>query len=178
MYDAPETFQQALNSFDPLLTVRRGRALHKAWVIERKAYIPPSEVDFLARRQERAFRSASKKKIEKPQDYAKAYDLACQIREEYEAAVGGKRVIIFVEKLDRRVFDALALGDVQRYGGFSRYISEIEARESFRDNDEKRMNSNQNEALSKEAYEKMNFLWDRRQTELIDGQTNMKELLK
>lgn len=178
MYDAPEVFQKALNSFDPLLSVRRGRALNKSWVIERKAFIPPSELDFLARRQERAFRSASKKQATKPQEYAKAYDLACQIREEYEAAREGKRVVIFVTDLDRRVFDALALGDVQRYGGFSRFINELEGRESARETDEKRMNSNENEAISKDAYEKMNFLWDRRQTELIDGKTNMKELLK
>jgi len=178
VYSAPESFQKALNLFDPLLSVRRGRALHNKWVIERKAYLSPSEIDFLARRQDRAFRSASKKKVENSKDYAKVYDLACQIREEYECALAGKRVILFAETLDSRIFNALGQADVQRYGGFSRYISELEARESRRDADELRMNSNQNEALSKEAYEKMNFLWDKRQTQLLDGRTNMKELLK
>ena len=175
---APEYFEKALHAFDPQLSVRKGRALKNKWVIERKGYLSQGEIEFLQRRQERAFRSASKKALEKPQAYAKAYDLACQIREEYECALVGKRVILFTESLDNRVFDMLALGDVQRYGGFSRYLSELESREERRDSDQKRMNSNENEARSKDAFDKMNFLWQHRETELLDGKRDMKILLE
>lgn len=173
---APEHFQASLNLFDPLLAVRAGKALQNKWVIERKAYISQDELYYLQRRRDRAFRSASRQLDAVKR--AKTYDLACQIAEEFDCAQRGKRVICFVDNLDRRVFDMLVAGDLQRYGGFSRWITELEEQEIRQEKELSRQFSNENEARSKEVYDKLNFIWDHRESKLLQGVRSMKELLK
>jgi len=173
---APESFERALQLFDPLLSVRAGKSLTGKWVIERKGYIPNSEIEFLRRRRERAFRSSAKETDAFKRE--RKLDLARQIAEETDCAERGKRVILFVDSLDRRVFDMLAMSDIQRYGGFSRYIEELEATERKREEALNRELQNQNIAKSEETYDQLNFLWKHRETELLAGKRNLKELLK
>ena len=172
---APDGFQRALNAFDPLLRVRRGNVVGK-WVIERKAFIPEMELMYLRKRTDRTFRIARGKQDVK--ERTRLLALASQIAEETESASRGYRVIIFVDDLDRRVFDMLALSDTKRYGGFSRYIEELEANEQRRAKDEARQDANEREAVHKETFDKLNFVWNHRETQLLDGKRKMSELLR
>lgn len=174
MQTAPSHFEESLRLFDPLLGVRWSD-LKKEWVIERKAFVSEKEIGFLRRRRDRAFRSSS---LKTGMAKIKTFDLACQIAEELNSAVQGKRVIIFAKDLDRRIFDALVMGDIRRYGGYSRFADMLDAEEDKRERDLIRQMSNENDARSKEAFDQMNFLWRRRETQLLDGKRDMQELLK
>lgn len=173
---APDGFQRAIHAFDPLLSVRHGGVVGK-WVIERKAFIPEMELMYLRKRGERTFHIARRKADVK--ERRKLLDLAAQITEEATSASRGYRVILFVDALDQRVFDMLAMGDIRRYGGFSRYIEEMEGNEARREKEQARQDANEREAVHKDTYDKLNFVWTNRETELLNGSTKgLNELLK
>src|SRR6266571_1358520 len=165
---APESFQQAIRSFDPLMAVRAGKALSGKWVVERKAYIGPEEVYFLRRRRDRAFRVANNKLDAK--ERSRTLDLARQIAEETDCAERGCRVVVFVDKLDNRVFDMLVMSDIRRYGGFSRWMAEYEAAEQRHEKDQERQAANEREATHKDAFDKLNFVWNHREAQLLAGE--------
>lgn len=173
---APEGFQQSLRAFDSMLNVRRGEFVGK-WVIERKAHIPEMELSFLRRRRERTFRIARRKSADKAA-YEKTLDLAKQIAEETESAERGYRVIVMADELNDRIFNMLGLSDTRRYGGFSRYVEEMEQKEQKGAKDVARQDANEREAMHKDAYDKLNFVWNHRETQLLDGKRNMADLLR
>src|SRR5258708_2611893 len=178
MSEAPEHFQRAINLFDPLLSVRKGRALTNKWVIERKAYLGKDELMYLRKRRDRAFRIAAQKQVSKPTEYQKTLDLAKQIAEETDCAERGYRVILFADQLDNRIFDMLAMGDTRRYGGFSRWLAEFEAEEARHEKDEKRQQSNENVARGKQVFDDLNYIWTDKETQLLAGERSMKRLLQ
>ena len=171
--NAPRYFQDSLRLFDSLLSVRFSN-LRKEWVIERKAYVSGNEIGFLRRRTERAFKSA---KLKTGMARIRTYDLATQIAEECRSAEEGKRVILFAKELDRRIFDALVAGDIRGYGGYSRFADALDAQEDAAERKLLRDFANENQDRSREAFDQLNFLWRRRETELLDGKRDIKELL-
>jgi hypothetical protein len=165
-------FVTSLHAFDPLLSVRYGD-VSRSWIIERKAFIPQDELAFLRRRRDRTARIM---KTESPLRPVTVKTFV-GVSEELASAQDGKRVVLFAETLDSRVFDSLCLGDIQRYGGYSRYADEMDKQDS-RDADamEKR-HSNEREELNRETFDQLGFLWRKRETELLSGERNMKKLL-
>lgn len=118
---------QLLTNMDPLLSVRWGEHVGR-WVIERTAVTPIVELKWLRRKREREQRRINLG-LAKKQDYV---DFA-GICEELISLENGKRVIVMVDNVDINVYNALCLGDMQRYGGYSRYADKTDAEEFARD---------------------------------------------
>lgn len=169
-----EGFINSLHSFDPLLSVRWGDHIGR-WVIERKAYIGDTEIWFLTRRTER-FR----KRVTSDSDNVKFREAYDEIREELIAANNGRRVILMPKELGSQCFNALALMDINRWGGYSRMADELEKQEATQEKDQERMLANERQALNKHSHDIMNFLWRKRLTELANGahlHKSLKELV-
>jgi hypothetical protein len=108
-------FQASLQSFDPLLSLRWGSTVGQ-WVVQRRSLIPDAEMKFLQNERGRLW-----KRIEAGKASQAQKDRYNGLAEEHECALLGKRVIIFVKDFSSKVFDTLALWDIKRYGGYSRY---------------------------------------------------------
>lgn len=169
-----ESFVNSLHAFDPLLDVRWGNHVGR-WVVERKAFINDTEVWFLSRRVDRLHRWLLKDPTHKKN--LAMYD---EVREELIAAKNGKRVILMPKELSQQCFNALGLMDISRWGGYSRMADEMEKRESFEEADRDRQLANEREALHKQTYDALDFLWRKRLTQLANGdhlRKNIKEII-
>jgi len=119
----PESISNTLAAMDPLLSVRWGEHVGR-WVIERTAVTPIVELKWLRRKREREeLRCRRFNATQADRD-----DLA-GINEEIISLERGKRVIVMVDRVDAQVYNALCLGDMKRYGGYSRYADKVEAEE-------------------------------------------------
>lgn len=119
----PESITNALSTMDPLLSVRWGEHVGR-WVIERTAVTPIVELKWLRKKRER-----EEIRCRRPNATANdRLDLA-GICEEIVSLERGKRVILMVDRVDAQVYNALCLGDMKRYGGYSRYADKVEADE-------------------------------------------------
>lgn len=167
----PNWFVTSLQSFDPLLTVRWGDEIG-AWVIERKASIPESELGYLINREARL-----RYTVQFPEKRAKHFQVFQNVVEEVVSARRGKRVIMIVKNLTNQVFTNLMLADIQRYGGYSRYADELEAREAKAESDRQRMKDSENHAMNMEVADMMHFMWRKREDALLNGHRNMNYLL-
>ena len=167
---APEWFIRGLISLDSCLHVRWGSAIGK-WVVDRDGLIPDSELQFLTRRLARAVRAVAGS----PDDIKKIAFRAA-ITEELLSAKAGRRVILYTNTLDRRIFEQLMLRDIQRYGGYARAILELESSELAAQKAIERQQSSHNIDLGKELYDQLNFVERKKQNELNSGYT-WKELL-
>jgi hypothetical protein len=169
MMTPPAWFVRAIQDLDSLLSVRWGEVIHR-WVVERKALVPSSEQTFLARRFRRVVQLAKEARLAKDKKREEEMDvLGSQLAEELNSALRGYRVILFAPELTRRIYNSLVLSDITRYGGYSRFADELERIEEFRDKDAARQMANQMEAVHKEAYDRLNFAWRNRQSELAEG---------
>lgn len=173
MPQAHSGFVKSLELLDPLLSVRWGNIIQQ-WVIERKSFIGNSEIEFLRRRSER-----TSKLINSKQNPSKVEISTYRgVSEEFISAKDGKRVILFANVLSDEIYNTLCAGDLRRYGGYSRYADELEAKEAREAKDKQRQLDNFNEALHKSVYDELNFVLRKRETELLSGKRNWKELLK
>lgn len=164
-----ESFEQALKLFDKHLSVRKSTHVPGKFIIERKAWIPEFELGFLRRRGERAYRFASN--TLDPTKMVRTLQVAKEVSEEYESARNGKRIVLWADNLDRRVFDMLAARDIQRYGGYSRFLDEVDRQDEERDKKLEVQLANDRDNLHREAYDKLNFAWKHKQTELLAGKS-------
>ena len=155
-----ESFQRAIHLFDPLLSIRASTYLPDKWIIERDAWVPEYEVAFLRRRRDRLAQFMKDEKD--PKKLARTKEVFTEIAEEFESARAKRRIVLFTGSLDRRVFDLLAAGDTQRYGGYSRFIDEMEKREKEREEKLEKELTNLRDDLHSEAFDKLNFLWDKK----------------
>lgn len=165
------SFVKLLETMDANLNVRWGSYM-KSWVIERKAIIPPTELDFLARRFERAGRF-----ISVPDPDPKEVEAYKGIAEEFQSAKRGYRVVVFASRLDMNTYNALCVSDIQRYGGYSRYADELEKSEELQREALERKYKNKREDMNKEAFDVLNFLWDKKSTLLEHGEKDLNVLL-
>jgi len=171
---ALSSFQNACSSFDPLLSFRWSSRIGK-WVVDRKALIPGTEIAFLNRRIA-LLESAARRAKTARSDSTVDSELH-QTVEELVSAKKGKRIVFFTETLDKRTFDALALSDLRRYGGYSRFADELEKNEALASKEGDRMFRNHMEGVHKETYEVLSFLDRKRSTELEHGERRLKVLL-
>ncbi len=171
---ALSSFQSACSSFDPLLSFRWSSRIGK-WVVDRKALIPGTEIAFLTRRIARLEAAGRRVKTARS-DSAVNFELH-QTVEELVSAKEGKRIVFFTKTLDGRTFDALALSDLRRYGGYSRFADELEKSEALASEEGDRMFRNHMEGVHKETYEILSFLDRKRSTELDRGERRLEVLL-
>ena len=162
---AHSSFEQSLQLFDRYLRVRWGQHMRQ-WVIERKAYMPPSEIDFLKRRQARFIRWCN----EQPDD-ADRKKLLVEISEEIASAVDGRRIVLYTKSLDRRVFDMLVQADIQGFGGYSRYADEMERLQRIEDERKERVLNEEISDLNREMYDQIDFIERKRATDLLNGKS-------
>lgn len=168
------SFVNALEQLDPLLSVRWGQVIN-SWVIERKAYVPASEIVFLERRAQRAKANLE----ENPQDKSRALMLK-EIQEEYASAKTGRRVVLYAQNLDNRVFNNLVAADMAKYGGYVRFADELEKQEQEeKERKEKKYFSDLHE-LNREVYDVMSWMHRRKETEIENGRSRelMREAFK
>ena len=171
----PNWFVRALSSLDGLLSVRWGPRLEQ-WVVERKAYIPQTEVGFLSRRFIRVmeFSRQAKRKQKEKEDLL--YQ-ARQVKEELDSALQGRRVILFARELNQDIFNNLCLSDITRYGGYSRLADDLEAAEKREEKERERVNFNEDITRHKETYDILRFLHDHCSVQLENGVNDLKKLL-
>lgn len=172
------SFEQSLKLFDPLLRVRPAKFLTEKWIIERKGYIAPVELWYLKRRSDRALRfSKNTHDVKKRETLLKLHR---EVGEEYESARDGHRVVLIAGSLDRRVFDLLAAGDMQRYGGYSRFADELEKNEKAKEQALERELAGMRDDLHSEAHDKLNFAWRKKDDKLAhwDGKQKLTDIIR
>ena len=171
----PDHYVRLLTNMDPLLSIRWGPYVQQ-WVIERKGIFGLEERTYLKNRRERLRRKVQQNDGVTKDDI-NTYTGVC---EEHDSAVNGKRVVLIVPNLDRQVYDALCLGDLQRYGGYSRYADEIERQEEEEDTRKQRKISNQNENIAKECFGRLgiyDFLMRHKVGEMSQKTKSIRQLL-
>jgi hypothetical protein len=170
----PEHYVRLLNAMDPLLTLRWGPYVGQ-WVIERKGIFGPEERSYLKRRRERLAAKVNAGGATKDD-----VDTLNGVCEEHDSAMNGKRVVIMVRELDRKTYEALCLGDLQRYGGYSRYADEIEKQEAEEEDRKWKKISDQHLDMNKECFGRFgihDFIVRKKSTELRNGERSIKKLL-
>lgn len=175
MRQPPNWFVRSLSALDGLLSVRWGQQLDQ-WVIERKAYIPQTEIGFLSRRFARTMEFSRQMKREK-KERESLFHTALQVKEELDSSLQGRRVILFARKLNQDIFNNLCLSDITRYGGYSRLADDLEAAEKREETERQRVDDNENITRHKETYDILRFLRERRSTQLENGVNDLKKLL-
>ena len=173
-----QSFERSIQLFDSFLNIRPGVYQQDKWVIERKGYVPTTELEFLKRRTARTLRFAQNTLDARKRD--SLLKLHREIGEEYESARRGKRVVLVTGTLDSRVFDLLAAGDIQRYGGYSRFLDELEKEEKARDQQLERDLARMRDDQHSETFDKLNFAWKRKDTKLAnwDGREKLSDLIR
>ena len=166
-------FVQSLKLMDSNLDVRWGSVIGQ-WVVERRGIIPSTELGYLSKRESRLDRIVHNESHPQAKAQFKTWQ-SC--REELTSAQAGKRVICITSILSQQIFDMICAGDLHRYGGYSRYADELEAAELHMHEDQARMAANTREAINKETYDMLNFIWRKKETELLSGERSMQKLL-
>ena len=162
----PQWFLKAIGILDPLLSVRDS-IVTSHYVIERKSFIPPSELATLIRRRDRTYRwitfpnEDQKKAIHANRKQWQA------LMDEVESAEHGKRVIGRPRVLDQSVYNDLCKSDIRRYGGHARFSTQMEQDEERREADQERMADNRRRAFNAEIFDQMDFL-HRKRSNLLD----------
>lgn len=173
---APKWFTDAIALLDPLLSVRKS-VVTSHWVVERKAVIPASEIQILIRRRDRMWRWITSPTTEQKEQIHKNRVAWQNLCDEVESAQHGKRVICRPRWLDQTVYNGLCQSDIQRYGGFARFCTELEQEEERIEADQERMQSNKRVAMNAEVYDILNFLNRKKGSELDNGHQDLKYLL-
>jgi hypothetical protein len=172
----PEWFVRALTQMDPLLSIRRS-IISEHWVIERKAVILGTEVETLRRRRDRIYRW-----VTFPNDVQRK-NLAANRKEwqslvdEVDSAERQKRIICRPRVINQQVYNDLCSSDIQRYGGFARFCTDIEQREEREEAEVERVLSNKRQAMNAEVYDMLDFLYRKRGSALDHGHDDLKYLL-
>lgn len=177
MKTAPIGFTTSLTNLDPLLSVRWGETIGQ-WVIERKAVIPDSELQFLVRREARLRRNiATPLASTKPSTLANMKKTWVGVSEELVAARTGKRVILFSHHLTAALYDALVAGDITRYGGYARFADAMDRADERKEADVDRQLENQRHAYNQEVWGMLDHIWRKKESGLLQGERDMRYLL-
>lgn len=170
----PESFVRLLEAFDSLLSLRWGPTVGK-WVIQRKSFIGDKERVFLANE-----RARLSKRIEQGNSSVSDQTRYAGVAEEHECSLLGCRVILFVDVLDENVFNILAMGDMKRYGGYSRYADMQERDKAYQDAKGEKERESKHMELHQEMFGRggvHDFIVRKQQSKLQHGERNVKRLL-
>lgn len=173
---APAWFTTLLSQMDPLLSVRKS-IVTSHWVIERKGVIVGTEIDTLKRRRDRFARWITYPNAEQKEQLHKNRKEWQSLCDEVFSAEQQKRVICRPNVINRKVYDDLCQADIQRYGGYARFCTEIEQREERLEADQERVLSNRRRAFNAEVFDMLSFLRRKRLTALDHNKDDMKYLL-
>jgi hypothetical protein len=167
-------FVNSIRAYDPMLNVRWGPYIGR-WVIERKSVISETELWFLKRRVER-FYNWSRDPKRSLSERTKHAEQLREVNEELQSAESGHRVVLMPRELNTLAFNVLAMMDIKRWGGYSRMADELERMESRKEADQDRQMANERQAVAKQTYDVLDFLWRKRSHELASGSYRSKSL--
>lgn len=139
--NAPKEFVSALRAFDPALRIRWAHRM-EVWIIERK--MEPRHKQLVAERPN-------------PFKSARGWDLYDGWKEGYVHVLS-----VHPTLLDHRVFATLAEADAWRQGGMAKMAAQLDAADEAVERAEDRERLNVNEALSRDAYDRIAWLEGRR----------------
>lgn len=172
-------FVRALQLMDDQLSVRWGPKIHQ-WVIERKAYIPTAEIEYLRRRKARAKQffnhppegSSSAQRTKHGEQWE-------QVSEELASARTNKRIIMFTKYLSPQVYNQIAAADIRRYGGYARFADALENKETSAEVEAERILQNKRHAYNQEVASMMHHVWNKQEDGLMnrEGKTDLRWLL-
>lgn len=151
----PVWFTKALAVLDSNLRVRRSISSER-WVIERKGFVPPTEIEILRRRSARLYSWLADQS--KAKDLDKNKKLWKSVKDELDSAEAGYRVICTPNDLTPQVYNDLCQSDMQRYGGFARFCDEIEAAEAKAEIEADRVMTNRHIAFNNEVFDILSFM--------------------
>lgn len=173
----PAWFAQALTALDSHLSVRWGSDAG-AWVIQRKAFIPESELGYLIRQEGRlrtlAFTPAKDSGDRKIYHDRQSW-LSCV--EELKSARVSCRVIFTTKVLNDQIFKALCQTDIKRYGGYARFADALEAEEDREERERERIAGNKRDALNGEVHSILRFLVNKRGSLLDQNEQDLRFML-
>lgn len=172
----PPWFVNAIRTLDPLLSVRPSVSTSH-FVIERKAVVPITELDVLKRREARLWRWVNNPTPDQKDALHKNRVALQSLQDEVASAEKGKRVICRPRTLTQQVYNDLCRSDLQRYGGYARFCTEIETAEERHEADQERQMSNKRQAMSGEVYSILNFLERKKSDAMENGHRDMSYLL-
>lgn len=155
----PVWFTKALSILDSQLRVRRSQAAER-WVIERKGFVPLTEIEILRRRTARLYTWLSDPN--KANDLVKNTATWKSVKDELDSADAGYRVICTPNDLNTDVYNDLCRSDMQRYGGFARFCDEVEAKEAKDDLEAERVMTNKHLAFGNEVFDILRFMENKR----------------
>ena len=170
----PRGFVTALHNLDPELSLRYSGRMGM-WVIERRARrMPETEVRLLTNRVRR-FRAIANNP-DHPQFHLGRKMLA-RTEEELTSAKANKYAVMFTRELNPRAYDLLCAQDIQRNGGAEAVALKIEEDERKKAADQDRMNQNEMHALHLETFDILNFIWRKKETQLLHGERDLRKML-
>lgn len=167
------SFVRTLELLDPLLGIHWGESVGK-WVIDRKAVVSPVEIEFLVNRLRRLDQWS---RDPKRKDHRQIVAKLPQVKEELACAKAGRRVVLFADALTTQVYNALCASDMRHYGGYSRFCDKLEAEEETRHADLERQQSNTRIAQNKDMFDILNFVWRKRETDLLRNERSLSEMV-
>lgn len=173
----PAGFRRALQILDGLLDIHWGAVLGQ-WVIDRKAVIPVSEIEFLRRRKARTKKFVNNPPSDAtPSQRQKHLDTYKGVSEELACARKGRRVILYTKELSPEIYNALCAADIKRFGGYARFADELERKEERAEEEAERVLGNKRHAMNQEIADQVHFLWRKRETDLLHGNQDMRQML-
>lgn len=170
-----KSFVNSIRGLDPLLSVYWGEHIHQ-WVIARKNHVPESELGYMRSRRNR-LAGLIPTFDGHPNQLEKMKNTWASLSEEIRTGENGKRIVLFARNLTPQVYDALVLSDMSRYGGYSRLADEMEDAEERLEKEIERKQSEQRQAMNKEAYDMLNFIWRKKEEKLLAGERDMQYML-
>jgi hypothetical protein len=170
-----KSFVNSLKGLDSLLSVGWG-SYAQQWTILRKGYVSDAELGYLRSRASRLERLIPNF-VGHPNQLEKMKSTLIGIKEDIVAGEEGKRVILFARELSSRVYDALVLSDMQRYGGYARMADLMEEAEEKRERELEEKMQAQRIAFNKEVYDQLNFIWRKKEEKLLSGERDMGYML-
>lgn len=170
----PAWFSKSLTVLDSQLRVRRSHATDR-WVIDRKGFVPGTELEILRRRCDRLYSWLSDPN--KVADRGTNLKTWKSVKDEMDSAETGYRVICTPTDLNPGVFNDLCQADMQRYGGYARFCDAIEADEAKAELEQERTTSNKRVAMNAEVFDVLNFLGRKRAVAEDSHETDLRYML-
>lgn len=166
----PDWFRRTLSILDPLLRARWGSHVGR-FVIDRKAYIAPSEIYYLRRREARLRLWVESPRVDEPARTTEKNRRTWEdVAERLVSAEDGRRVVCYPDQLNQETYNLLCESDSQNYSGYASFFDKLEAQESRERADAERIQQNKRDALVSETYDMIDFVSRKKQDMLANGQ--------
>lgn len=162
----PGWFVDMLKLNHPLVSVRWGQHVAR-WVIGQRAYVHPSELFYLKRREARLQKWIANPSAGEATAITNKKRLTlANVSEELESARLNERILFMPDALNQATYDLLCHGEHVRYGGYARFADAQEQRDLNEEAEQERVKENKRLALTSEVYDAVDFIGRKKLAEL------------